>query len=372
MKTFGVVSYNIYCNFTNYGSALQSWALTQAIDKLGNGEYQVKLVDYCPEILSKLDTLNPFQNMWDKDEESQHMCELTLPAIKENYIKFMHFYNNAFKKTVKKYTSENFNEIVKDEKIDGFVCGSDTIFCPDEFGFDDGYYSNYDCMKNGYSVSYAASFGDPHFDEATYQILNNRLKNFKALGIRENLMIPYVKEHTNVPVQKVLDPTLLLEERDYESIIGEKPNYEKYLLLYSRRYNPQMEEYAIELAKQNDWKIVEISLRATNSEKGHIMRYDAGVEEFLALVKNAEYIVTNSFHGMIFSVQFRKEFVIFSREQCDTKIEELLELFGLSDRIRVTGNESSEKINYCVVHKKIEDARINSLDFLKMELGMCE
>lgn len=370
-KTFGVVSYNINCNFTNYGSALQSWALTQAIEKIGKGEFNAKLVDYCPRKLEHLDPLNPFSNMWDKDEESRRMCELTMPAIKENYLKFDNFYSNRFKRTVKKYTDDSFNDIVKDENIDGFVCGSDTIFCPDEFGFVDGYYANCDCMKNGYSVAYAASFGDPHFTEDSYKILNNRLKNFKAIGLRENLMIPYVKEHTDVLVQKVLDPTLLLEEKDYNCITADKQLEGKYLLLYSRRYNPRMEEYAINLAKKNGWQIVEISLRATNSDKGHIMRYDAGVEEFLSLIKHAEYVVTNSFHGMIFSVQFRKDFVIFSREQCDTKIIELLELFGLSDRIRQLGTENSKEINYDVVHQNIEKARTKSISFLKMELDNC-
>ena len=135
MKVFGVVSYNINCNFTNYGSALQSWALTQAIEKIGKGTFNAKLVDYCPRKLENLDPLNPFSNMWDKDEESRRMCELTLPAIKENYLKFDKFYSTRFKRTTKKYTDINFNDIVKDENIDGFVCGSDTIFCPDEFGF---------------------------------------------------------------------------------------------------------------------------------------------------------------------------------------------------------------------------------------------
>ena len=85
MKKIGVVSYNIYGNFTNYGSALQSWALHQAIEALG---YQPVLIDYCPDILMDKDPLNPFGAMWDKDEESKKMCELSLPAIRENYYKF--------------------------------------------------------------------------------------------------------------------------------------------------------------------------------------------------------------------------------------------------------------------------------------------
>lgn len=361
----GTISYNIYCNFTNYGSALQTWALHQAIKKIGHIPV---LVDYCPDILADKDPLNPFGNMWDKDEESKRMVEQTMPAIRTNYDKFDRFYREQFVRTSQKYTSKSFGRIEK-ERLDGFVCGSDTIFCPDEFGFDDGYYANYAEMK-GNSVSYAASFGDPHFTDETYEILNARIKNFKALGIRENQMIPYLKQHTAAPVQRTIDPTLLLTAEEYKEIIGEKQEKEKYILLYSRRYSPQMEEYADKMADQHGWKIIDISLRATNAERGHIMRYDAGVEEFLSLVKNAEYVVTNSFHGMIFSVQFRRPFVIFSREQCDNKIEELLELFGLRDRMLVTGTEIFKDINYNDVHDRISAARKESLEFLKMELEL--
>ena len=370
MIRVGIISYNIYCNFTNYGSALQSWALYTAIKRLEIGRYEPVLVDYCPDILFDANPLNPFKNMWDKDEESRRMCELSMPAIKENYYKFDRFYHERFVRSKWKYTSKNFIKISEDENIKKFVCGSDTIFCPDEFGFDDGYYANYECMKNN-SVSYAASFGDPHFTEETYKILNARLQNFKALGLRENLMIPYVTEHTNVPVQKVVDPTLLLTSEDYDSITEERLVSEKYLLLYARRYNPTMTEYAEKLAKENGWKIIDISLRATNAERGHQMFYEAGVEEFLSLVKYAEYVVTNSFHGMIFSVQFRRPFVIFSREQCDTKIEELLALFGLSDRMLVNGTESfKETIDYDRVHNQIDVARQTSKKFLKEELEL--
>lgn len=367
MKNIGIVSYNIHCNFTNYGSALQSWALSQTIKNLG---YRPVLVDYCPECLKDKDPLNPMKNMWDTDEESRRMCELSLPAIRVNYGKFEQFYTNRFNRTKKVYTKENFNDIIADESLDGFVCGSDTIFCVDEFGMDDGYYANYDCMKNGHTISYAASFGDSHFTDETYEILNDRLNNFKALGIRENWMIPYIKKHSSTLVQKVLDPTLLLTQEDYDQIcVPEKQEDCKYLLLYARRYNKKMFEYAENLAAANGLKIVDISLRATNAAKGHIMRYDAGVEEFLSLVKHAEYVVTNSFHGMIISVHYRRPFVVFSREQCDIKIDEVLDLFNLSNRKMITGEEQvSDKIDYPKVHKRIEEARTSSISFLKSSL----
>lgn len=369
MKKIGIVSYNIYCNFTNYGSALQSWALYQTIKKIAEDRGEPVLIDYCPKVLENKDPLNPFANMWDQDDESRRMCELTMPAIRKNYYKFDKFYHERFNLTSKKYTAQNFNDIFGNENIEAFVCGSDTIFCIDEFGgFDDGYYANYDCMKKN-SVSYAASFGDSHFNEEDYNTLNERLNNFKAIGLRENNMVQYVASHVEVPVQRVIDPTLLLTSREYDKIADERLEKEKYLLLYARRYNSKMETYAEKLAAENGWKIVEISLRATNAEKGHRMFYEAGVEEFLSLVKHAEYVVTNSFHGMIFTVQYRRPLCVFSREQCDSKITELIELFGLKDHMLVTGEEGgSHEINYDLVHARISKARDESIEFLKKEI----
>ena len=371
-KRIGVVSYNIYCNFTNYGSALQSWALCRAIDKSAAGRFESVLVDYCPDILADKDPLDPIRNMWDKGEEAQDMVRRSLPAIRENYDKFNRFYNFRFQKTVK-YTSVDFNCIVQKDRVSSFICGSDTIFCTDEFGFDDGYFANYDCMR-GNSAAYAASFGDAEFDAKNEETLLRLLQNFKAIGLRENRMLEKVRSNVEVPVQRVIDPTLLLTSHEYDAIIDKHISCnEKYLLLYSRRYNPKMEQYAEQLAKENGWKVVEISLRATNEQKGHQMRYDAGVEEFLALVKNAEFVVTNSFHGGIFAIQFSRPFFIFSREQCDSKIEELLKLLGLQERLVVDRAPNKiAQINYSEVHERLGALRAQSMDFLNSELCLLD
>lgn len=373
MKKFGIVSYNIHCNFTNYGSALQSWALSQTINKLGYGDkWEAVLVDYCPHSHRDSDPRNPLKKMWDQDPISLKNCQLSMPAIQANYRKFDEFYNTRFKKSQKTYTSENFCEIIADEKIDGFVCGSDTIFCIDEFkGFDDGYYANYHCMKNGYTVAYAASFGDSHFTDVDYSTLDDRVHNFKAIGLRESTLIDYIRQRTDIAVQRVLDPTLLLKSDDYAQITVPQIENEPYLLLYARRYNPKMEAYAEKIAAEQGLKIIEISLRACNAEK-HRMFYEAGVEEFLSLVKHACFVVTNSYHGLIFSVQFSRPFVVFSREQGDTKISELVRLLGIEDRLLITGEEIHDApIDYQAVHERIEAARHNSLAFLKSALEGC-
>lgn len=365
MKKLGIISYNIYGNFTNYGSALQSWALKRVLEKLGSKPI---LVDYCPNVHIDKNILNPLEKMWDQDDESIRNTKLTLPAIEENFYKFESFFTNQFNRTNTKYNSTNFSEI-EQEGLDGFVCGSDTIFCIDESnGFDDGFFANYPIMTH-HSIAYAASFGDTKITCDEYLELEKKLKNFNAIGLRESRMVDYVTKHVNVPVQKTIDPTLLLEASEYNQITSPKIICEKYLLLYTRRYNFYMQEYAEEMASKNGWKIVEISLRATHADKGHIMMYNAGVEEFLSLIKDAEYVVTNSFHGLMFSVQFRKQFSVFSRETGDSKIAEALELFGLSDHLLT---ENLHKLlfikNYHEVHERIAEVRNDSLAFLEKEI----
>lgn len=370
MKKIGIVSYNIYGNFTNYGSALQSWALSKTLDRIGVEKgFETWLVDYCPAVHLDKDILNPIKHMWDQDEQSIRYCELTLPAIRENYYKFDKFYKERFRKTNTHYTFENFADIIQNDDIERFVCGSDTIFCTLEFnGFDDGYFANYPCMQ-GNAISYAASFGDATFDDETYPILNKRLQNFKALGVRESKFVPYIQDNTTIPCKKTIDPTLTLTSDDYDTIAVERLIDDKYILLYARRYNQKMFEFADKMSKEKGYKIIDISLRAESLKDTHEPWYKAGVEEFLSLVKHAEFVVTNSFHGLIFAVQYKRPFVVFTREQAGSKIDELLDLFGLKSQMLVDGSEVYEtNIDYQQVHARIDKARGESIEFLTTSL----
>ena len=370
MRKYGIVSYNLHCNFTNYGSALQQYALQRVVNEISPDEVQGIVMDYCPDCLSTVNVLNPFGNLWDKDEETRRECELTLPAIKENYDKFTSFFESQYPLSKGRYTSSNFNDSKEVEELDGYICGSDTIWCIREFdGFDDGYYANYDCMKHN-SVSYAASFGDVDWTESELDTLVDRMHNFNAIGIREDGMVNYISENTDVDVQRVVDPTLLLTGDDYQCITNQEDVIgEPYILMYSRRYNPAMEAYTEKMAEELGCRIVDISLRATNKDKGHIMRYDAGVEEFLGLCKHAKLVVTNSFHGLIFAAQMHTDFVVFSREQASTKIDQLLALMGLEDQKMIDGSETTHlNINYDKVESNLAPWRAKSLAYLRRAL----
>lgn len=364
----GIVTYtSLHCNFTNYGTVLQAWALQQALKKFHDVE--PILVDYCPMAMADKDPLNPMKNMWDTDSESRRQCELSLPAIRENFQKIYDFYHNRMEITKRGYDANNFDE-VEQEGISKFIIGSDSIFDIDEFGLDEVYFANTVLMKN-HSITYAPSFQDSidRYDAKDLQKLNEYLRNFNAFSIRENQLIQYVKDNVRPDVTQVVDPTLLLEPEEYEPIIAERLVKEKYLLYYSRRYNPSLESIVEKVAKERGLKIVDISLRATNADKGHLMFYQAGVEEFLSLVKYADCVITNSFHCLIFALQFEKDFYAFSRAHCDRKIEELLQMVGLYDRywhddiIR-----QIQAIEYTDVRNRILERKQHSLNYLKSAL----
>lgn len=369
MKKYGIVTYNRYANFTNYGSALQTWALQRSLNKLGDGKFKAVVVDYCPDICKKYNILNPFGNIWDKDEAYVKECEKTLPAIKANFEKFEDFYNNRTEFTKEHFTADDFDEKAEIEGLDGFICGSDTIFCLEEFGFDPAFYSSIECMKNGFSISYAASFGDSNEESFKKFGIDSEFNNFNAISLREGQYLDYVRRNSDISVEKVIDPTLLLSSGDYNELACSILFREKYLLLYSRRHNQKMIDFADRIAKEHGWRVIDISLKFNDS---HTMFYDAGVEEFLSLVKHAEFMVTNSFHGMIFATQYRIPYYGFSRDQCDTKISELMQLFGLKDRIITSDDFKTscfEDIDFDAVHLNIQKKRIESIEFLKKSLN---
>ncbi len=368
MRRYGIVSLNHYVNFTNYGSILQSYALQTAVDRLGKGSYEAVILDYCPKERLDYDPLNPFRHLWDRDEETRRMVELSMPAIRENYEKLERFVHTYYRLSGGKYTADNLNDSLEAERLDGYICGSDAIWCVREMkGFDDGFFANVDAMRNSHTITYAASFQNADYTAEELETLKERLKNFRAISVREDTYLDFIRAHTAAPVHVSLDPTLLLPAEHYEDLMTERLIQEPYLLLYSRRYDRDMQEHAERQAAERGLKLVEISIRATNAEKGHRMFYEAGVEEFLSLVRHAEYVVTNSFHGAIFSILFHREFAAYLRELCDTKVEYLLKSLELEDHLLAGrgGSGRPPEIDYRRVDELLRLRREQSSAYLR-------
>ena len=364
----GIITYeSLYCNFTNYGTVLQAWALFKVVSGL-DILYEPVLIDYCPDIMHDKDPLNPMKNMWDMDYETRKMCELSLPSIKINFKKIRKFYFEKIRMSDRSYTSATINKVV-DEGISKFICGSDSIWDITEFGMDRGFFADYPIMQ-GNSIAYAPSFQDSfsEYSQEERSRLIKLLNNFSAVGIRDEEPVSVLCNYVNSEVKRVVDPTLLLKNSDFDEIVAEKQESERYLLYYSRRYNEAMERFAVETAKARGLKVIEISLRHENYER-HRMFYEAGVEEFLSLVKYADCVITNSFHCLIFALHFEKDFYAFTREHCNNKICELLARLNLEGRLLKDGCEKTKsKIDYLDIKDRLEKERLESLEFLERQL----
>lgn len=378
----GIITYtSLHCNFTNYGTVLQAWALQKSIKSILSSKELSKtksaigitLVNYCPDSMIRMNPLAPFENMWDLDNDSREQARLTFPSIKANLEKIEKFYDTQFNLTKNVYNGKNFNEIKDIEQIDKFIVGSDSIWDIDEFGVDDVFFANKDVMR-GCSIAYAPSFQDSieKFNQVDWlRALSMIRNNFVAVALRDKKATSLIEVETGINYPVVIDPTLILKATDYSEIesTNDSPQNEPYLLYYSRRYNPEAEKNVERIATERGLKIVEISLRAQNASK-HIMRYDAGVEEFLSLIKNATVVITNSFHCMIFAILYHRDFYVYSRQHCYGKIVELLKTLELSDRFIPSGKvyERRPDILYNCVEDKLNKLRLEAKTYLNRAL----
>lgn len=138
--------------------------------------------------------------------------------------------------------------------------------------------------------------------------------------------------------------------------------------------NPQLDSYAIQLSKTTGYPLIRISPLMHQYFRNGKSVILPSVEKFLAYIKNASYLVTDSFHGSAFAINYGVQFMEFFPESTWTRNKNLLELFDLENRI-IT-NEFDEvilynPINYDMVHKKLEKLRSNSLNILKEQLETC-
>jgi hypothetical protein len=360
----GIISYNFYGGYVNYGAVLQSYALQKVLDDLSVPNI---IVDYVSENYRNINMGIPVDYM--RKEGNGALLRWFINARSMFMVdrKFKSFIKAHCRKTVKTYTKDDFNELT----YNTYICGSDTIWnIRESKGFDDGFWANYDCMKGSRNIAYSPSLADVEFSPDEEKIFIERLNNFSTIGLREPTYIDFIKANTNVDVQWTLDPTLLLDASVYDKLTRYAYQKKKYLLLYTRSRDKEIVCFADRIAKKYGLKVIEISLQAQHAYK-HKMAYNTGIEEFLALVRDAVCVVTNSFHGTIFSILYAKEFYTFVRPRAGNKNRFLLKRLGLESQLKTEQEDAfGTTIDYDAVDKKLAEERVASMTFLKRALGL--
>lgn len=247
--------------------------------------------------------------------------------------------------------------------LNQLVCGSDQIWNPAlNGGMDPIYFGALPYPHR--TIAYAASMGSNEYCREDLECAVAWISAMSACGVREAAMKDYLSQYVSRPLTQVLDPVFLPEKQDFLSVMSKRRQFGKpYLLLYSVVHNEKMQHYAQRLSEEKGLVLLEICSSRTFGA-GHRQITNAGPEEFLRLLFDADYVVTNSFHGTAFSLLFEKQFIVVNNAQRGSRIVDLLSVAGLSDRMIADDALPSERIDYRNVKQRLAQEQLRSREFL--------
>lgn len=260
------------------------------------------------------------------------------------------------------------------KEYDAVVVGSDQLWLPSNVKAD--YYTLNWVPDDVKKIAYATSFGIgkiPNKYKKEYSIYLNRMNYLSA---RETSGQEIIKELTNKDVPLVNDPALLLDADGWNEIVKAEPLVkDKYVFCYFMGNNPEQRGFVKRLAKEKKLKVVALlhldQYIATDEEFVDIAPWHVSPADFVNLVKNAEYVCTDSFHGTVFSIIYSRTFFTFKRFtkkaslSTNTRITSLLSRLGLTDRLVVDMDKiPSDKIDWVETQKVVSDFRYSSSAYL--------
>ena len=335
MKKTATVTWITYKNF---GTFLQAYALQQFILSLG---YENNIIDD-KVIVSKKDNFiarikKKLLIIFSKK------CRKYYCNLQESGLKY-----EQFKKRQLIIDTDLPNYDILNKKYDVFICGSDQIWYPFflENDSQDYYFASFSNKKK---IAYAPSIGVKSMPEYLKTKMNKLVSQFSYISAREIEGCKILGDIVNKEVTHVVDPTLLLNSSQWANLLSPTCIKAGYILLYLLTYNRKYIEVAFGFARQHK---LPIKIFFTQKEYYTIpceKIYGAGPIEFLNQIKNAEYMLTDSFHGSIFSYIFKTQFVTFKRFKDDSelsqnsRVENLLSELGLSQYL--IGEDDCSRIN---------------------------
>lgn len=363
-KKVGIITFH---RAINYGALLQGYALLEKTKECGADSC---MIDYrCPFVESA------YRLTWglnDKSFKGYRTWLRGVPHLIKKKKNFRRFAKQRLNLTAK-YTGLDISKF--GDGLDVYITGSDQVWNMDVCGQDTNYLLNFvkdDSKKFGYAVSIGGYKMKPEETELA--------KKFAKISMREKSACDYVAQETGMQVHRDLDPTLLLTGEQWQKAAHPKRVIkEPYIFIYSVHPQNHMAEYAYKLSKEKGIKVYHLHNRVKMDlkEKGIQQLYDCSIEEFLALIRDAEYVVTNSFHGTVFSIMFKKQFLseLETKGGFNNRVWELLGSLGIKRRIldRVpTVNDGvtiDEKIDWEDVARRMEENRKESVAYLKSIIG---
>ena len=349
---------------TNYGSLLQAFATQKVIENLG---YDCEIIDYIREEESYKQqerTLLRRKEDWNRNPIKKALyLAIRQPASILSGKRFEK-YRKELLNLSKRYTSQTLLKNNPPES-DIYMTGSDQVWGPIENGtYDDCY-----CLSftEGKKIAYASSFGHTDLTKEHKDYYKKWLQKYSHISVREDSAVEFL-EGIGIYAKQVLDPTLLLDKKFWEQYI--KPiKKKKYILVYQLHNNKRLENYAKRVAKEKNLPLIRVSVSYHQFTRAGRLVLCPSLGEFLSYVKEAELMITDSFHGTAFAINFNTPFVeVLPNNNTGTRNISILNLTKLSDRVLKDDNDTnlvSRKTDFSYANSVIEMQRKQSISILK-------
>lgn len=363
MKKVGIVT--TFQN-TNYGSKLQSYALQKKLRDLGViGENIIWLKQTSNSMLQKLLRL------------AKQPSSILKIGVRKKYRRRQQIFQEYLEDNlnVSGYTVEQIKELenLNNSPYSYYICGSDQIWAPNLFN---EYLFLSFITDRSKKISYAPSIGLTKIPEKLKEQYKNLINGIGSLSIREADGASFISDITGREATVVLDPTLLLTRDEWVEQAAQTNINTPYILCYFLGGNNEHRQWVEELSKKTGYQIIVLPFAPRDFYWGHKRVFEAGPKEFLGLINSAEIVCTDSYHGMLFSLNLNKEFYSFLRFKENEKLNQnsrilnFMEKLGIVNRI-VDLNEQNHytDINWAVINSKLELERKNSITFLENALG---
>ena len=366
---------------TNYGGILQAYALQTVLERMGHEVVVFDTPNKCPlppfKDIPKCFLKRIVKKLLGRNQKifyEYYQNNKVIPVVSQNTQRFINSY-------IHRKEIRDFKELVEDS-YDAIVVGSDQIWRPIYFvpgwrrqSIENAFLSFTSKWKIK-RLSYAASFGTKEWEYTNEQTLKCKslLQVFDAISVRENDGVTLCKEYFDIDPVHVLDPTMLLNEADYSIFFqkGNTPMSKGTLLNYILDVNENKKTLIRDVANLKKMIAFSVNNSYENDETKPLNeRIKPSVEIWLRGFYDAEFVITDSFHACVFSILFKKQFVVVgNKERGLSRIESLLKCFGIGNRIVEDSAQVMRLplINYDMVYAKLENYRKKSLDFLNVAL----
>lgn len=363
----------------NYGGQLQAFALCKYLRSLGHDAFVIRYRGGKNPIYNNLLEQSKqygigalFKKFFEKFivNKLSFIIKKDILNRKKQFDKFKE--ENIF------YTNEVYNDAslkLLNDEFDAFISGSDQVWNPNALRY--GFLQSFVYPSN-LKIAYAASLGRSCLSDKESDVLKQYIAEFDYISVREKSAKNILNNIMDNEIFQVLDPTYLVTKNDWKPFISDRIIQEKYVFCYFFSNSKKYRRRIYQFCKKNNYKMVYIPYANTKFNfydgvgKGFKLP-SVGPSEFLSLIYYSEYVFTDSFHGIAFSINFNKEFFVYNRNKNSSKvsmnsrISDTLSLFDLKNRLVSSNSDLNivKKINYEKINVILNGEREKSIKFLK-------